>query len=205
ISVPLVHPYQETVRFISTLLTFERDINLVATCATGEEALRKVNELNPNVVLLANELPDMDCTNVIWRIASKALRTGVIVISTNESPEFLRRCMQSGARFFLVMPFNTEQLVGSIRDVTARMESERVARTKRLQRAPVAGALRGGPQAVETGPKTIAFFGPKGGVGKTTCAVNVAVALRLRTGASVALVDADFSFGDLPLLLNVKA
>jgi pilus assembly protein CpaE len=205
ISVLLVHPYQETVRFISTLLTFERDINLVATCATGEEALRKVNELNPNVVLLASELPDMDSTKVIWQIASKALRTGVIVISTNESPEFLRRCMQAGARFFLVMPFNTEQLVNSIRDVTARMESERVARTKMLQTAPTTGSLRTQPQAVETGPKTIAFFGPKGGVGKTTCAVNVAVGLRLKTGANVALVDADFSFGDLPLLLNVKA
>src|SRR5262249_41190911 len=106
IGVLLVHPHQETARYISTLLAFEYDVNLVATCATGEEAVRKVGELSPRIVLLAGELPDGDSTRVIRQIAPRAPGTGVIVISTNDSAEYMRRCMQVGARFVLPMPFN---------------------------------------------------------------------------------------------------
>ena len=51
--------------------------------------------------------------------------------------------------------------------------------------------------------RVIALFGTKGGVGRTTIAVNLAVALRRRTGARVMLFDADFFFGDLALHLNL--
>lgn len=207
ISVLIAHPSAETVRFITSMLEFERDIKVVATTASADETLRKVGELNPQIVLIASELPDSDTPKSILQIVSKAPRTGVILISSNESPEFLRRCMQSGARFFLVMPlFTSDQLGTSIRDVCTRMETERAARA-RLAAPPAsstAGPLRPPTGGLEAQYKTVAFFGPKGGTGKTTLAVNVAVGLRQRTGRRVALVDADFSFGDIHLLLNIR-
>lgn len=45
--------------------------------------------------------------------------------------------------------------------------------------------------------------GAKGGIGKSVVAVNLAVALRLETGKSVALVDADTQFGDVSTLLDL--
>jgi pilus assembly protein CpaE len=50
----------------------------------------------------------------------------------------------------------------------------------------------------------IAVFGVKGGVGKTTLATNLAVALAQETSASVALVDLDVPFGDVALLLDIQ-
>jgi pilus assembly protein CpaE len=49
----------------------------------------------------------------------------------------------------------------------------------------------------------IAVFGVKGGVGKTTLATNLAVALAQESSASVALVDLDVPFGDVALLLDI--
>jgi len=50
----------------------------------------------------------------------------------------------------------------------------------------------------------VAVFSPKGGVGRTTIAVNVAVAAASEPGSRVALVDGSFQFGDVGVLLNLN-
>jgi len=52
--------------------------------------------------------------------------------------------------------------------------------------------------------RIIALFSPKGGVGRTTVAVNMAVAAATELGKSVVLVDASFQFGDVGVLLNLN-
>jgi pilus assembly protein CpaE len=50
----------------------------------------------------------------------------------------------------------------------------------------------------------VAIFSPKGGVGRTTIAVNMAIAAATELGQSVVLVDASFQFGDVGVLLNLN-
>ena len=52
--------------------------------------------------------------------------------------------------------------------------------------------------------RVITLFSPKGGVGRTTLAVNLAVAMASDMGRSVALMDASFQFGDVGVLLNLN-
>jgi pilus assembly protein CpaE len=52
--------------------------------------------------------------------------------------------------------------------------------------------------------KVISVFSPKGGVGRTTIAVNLAVAMAAELHKSVALMDASFQFGDVGVLLNLN-
>src|SRR5258706_553755 len=63
----------------------------------------------------------------------------------------------------------------------------------------VGAAADGGPQPATV----IAVFSPKGGVGRTTIGVNLAVAAAT-LGRKVALVDASFQFGDVGVLLNLS-
>ena len=68
--------------------------------------------------------------------------------------------------------------------------------------------LQGGGMEVEgwTGRATvIAVFNPKGGVGKTTVATNLASALRIRRGQNVLLVDADTVTGHVTTSLGIDA
>ncbi|MCW2752147.1 MAG: MinD/ParA family protein [Aeromicrobium sp.] len=65
-------------------------------------------------------------------------------------------------------------------------------------------AIRG-PMSTEQGKdgKVITVFSPKGGVGKTTVAVNLAVALSNGGASRVCLVDLDLAFGDVAITLQV--
>ncbi|MEO6577973.1 MAG: AAA family ATPase, partial [Candidatus Limnocylindria bacterium] len=71
-------------------------------------------------------------------------------------------------------------------------ESSAWTTSEGLTSAPVAGEGR-----------AVSIFAPKGGVGKTTIAVNVAVALRQQTRAEVLLLDADVGVGNVTSVLEV--
>lgn len=74
-----------------------------------------------------------------------------------------------------------------------------------LRAGQVWEALRGpidGDQGASTG-KLVTVFSPKGGVGKTTLAVNLAIALTSKGSRKVCLVDLDLSFGDVAITLQL--
>jgi pilus assembly protein CpaE len=69
--------------------------------------------------------------------------------------------------------------------------------------SPTAPALAG-PRRFQQG-QSIVVYGPKGGVGRTTVAVNLAVMLARLYQKQVALIDADLWFGDVSVLLDVRS
>jgi pilus assembly protein CpaE len=70
--------------------------------------------------------------------------------------------------------------------------------------APAGGGTTGpGSPSGEPG-LVVAVFSPKGGVGRTTVAVNLAVAAATELGKKVVIVDGSFQFGDVGVLLNLN-
>src|SRR5439155_3470930 len=59
-----------------------RDIEVVATAATGKIALTKIQQLNPDIVILDVEMPDMDGIETLQQIRKLAPRLPVIMFST---------------------------------------------------------------------------------------------------------------------------
>jgi pilus assembly protein CpaE len=112
--------------------------------------------------------------------------------------------MLAGAREFLVKPFSSDELTASIRQVHAR----EVEKQSRRAAAPVmVSSGEGGASAPAAGDRDgriVAIFSPKGGVGRTTIAVNMAVAAATELGKSVLLMDGSFQFGDVGVLLNLN-
>src|SRR5207245_6793095 len=115
-----------------------------------------------------------------------------------------RRSMLAGAPEFLVKPFSADELINAIRHVH---ELEKVKRARYAAAVPAAAhpanPLAAAPAARDTG-KIITFFSPKGGVGRTTIATNLAVALHQATEKSVVLVDGSLAFGDIAVILNMS-
>jgi pilus assembly protein CpaE len=199
IRVLVVDDIPETRDHLTKLLGFESDIEVIGSAASGREAIQMAAKLHPDVVLMDINMPDMDGIAATEQLTTSAPGSAVVMMSVQGEADYLRRSMLAGAREFLVKPFSSDELTASIRQVSAR-EREKASRIG----IPVAvspGTTSGGDGE---GGRIIAVFSPKGGVGRTTVAVNLAVAATTELGKRVVLMDGSFQFGDVGVLLNLN-
>jgi pilus assembly protein CpaE len=203
IRVLIVDDIPETRDHLSKLLGFEGDIDVVGAAASGLEALKLATTLTPDIVLMDINMPDMDGIATTEEMARAVPTASVIMMSVQGEADYLRRSMLAGAREFLVKPFSSDELTASIRQVYAR-EREKMSRMAIVAAEASGGA--GGTSLTPSGDpgQVVAVFSPKGGVGRTTLAVNLAVAAATELGKKVVLVDASFQFGDVGVLLNLN-
>ena len=108
----------------------------------------------------------------------------VLLVRESLSTETLARAMKSGAR-----------------DVVAANDPDAVVEAVERARQLFV-ALRGPSGAAQQG-RVVTVFSPKGGVGKTTVAVNLALALTDKGARKVCLVDLDLGFGDVAITMQV--
>jgi pilus assembly protein CpaE len=197
IQVLIVDDILETREHLSKLLGFEPDIEVVGAAASGAEAIELATRIQPDVILMDINMPDMDGITATERLSSEVPNAAVVMMSVQGEADYLRRSMLAGAREFLVKPFSSDELTASIRQVYSR-EKEKAGHVV------VAQAPRAPRDPTEEG-RVVAVFSPKGGVGRTTIAVNLAVAAASELSKRVTLVDASFQFGDVAVLLNLNS
>jgi pilus assembly protein CpaE len=199
IRVLIVDDISETRDHLTKLLGFESDIEVVGAAASGAEALKLAAQLSPGVVLMDINMPDMDGITATERLSAEVPDAAVVMMSVQGEADYLRRSMLAGAREFLVKPFSSDELTASIRQVYSRELEKQSRRAATPVMVPGAGAGGGG----DKDGQIVAIFSPKGGVGRTTIAVNMAIAAATELGQTVCLVDASFQFGDIGVLLNL--
>ncbi len=200
IRVLIVDDIPETRDHLTKLLGFEADMTVVGAAASGREAIALATSLLPDVVLMDINMPDMDGIAATEQLSSTVPTAAVVMMSVQGEADYLRRSMLAGAREFLVKPFSSDELSASIRQVWAR-EREKV--TRMVLPTPAATPANGSRPHHGRG-QVVAFFSPKGGVGRTTMAVNAAVSAVTELHKKVCLVDGSFQFGDVGVLLNLN-
>jgi pilus assembly protein CpaE len=205
IALLIVDDIAETRENLRKLLYFESDIEIAGIAANGREAIQAAKTLQPNIVLMDINMPDMDGISASEEISRVAPQSQVIMMSVQSEADYLRRSMLAGAMDFLTKPFTSEELVSSIRRVYAMGASRRAAMP--MQPMPQ-GSGPAGPAAsarrIPPGGKILLVYSPKGGTGCSTVAVNLAIAIHQLTSKKVALVDASLQFGDAGVLLNLQ-
>jgi pilus assembly protein CpaE len=202
IRVLVVDDIPETRDHLTKLLGFESDIDVVGAASSGREAVEMAVRLSPDVVLMDINMPDMDGIAATEQLTATAPGVAVVMMSVQGEADYLRRSMLAGAREFLVKPFSSDELTSSIRQVSAR-ERDKATRLQVVPVTPGGGAGTAGAEGREPG-LVVAVFSPKGGVGRTTLAVNLAVAAASELGKRVAIMDGSFQFGDVGVLLNLN-
>jgi pilus assembly protein CpaE len=198
IRVVIVDDIAETREHLTKLLSFESDIEVVGAASSGEEALEQTGKLQPDILLMDINMPGMDGIATTERISATYPLTSIIMMSVQGEADYLRRSMLAGAREFLVKPFSSDELTASIRQVHVREKQKRGRMV-----VPAQGGQPGDDGGTKDG-KIVTLFAPKGGVGRTTLAVNLAVAMAGEQRQSVTLVDGSFQFGDVGVLLNLN-
>ncbi len=202
IRVLIVDDIPETRDNLKKLLYFEDDIEIIGSASNGREGVEQAAELKPDIVLMDINMPGMDGIQASELISQQDPNIQVVMMSVQGEADYLRRSMLAGAREFLIKPFSSEELANSLRRVHQLAATRRVLINTAAPPPTEPVTPLPTPQRPK-GAKVIALYSPKGGVGVTTVAVNLAIALREEARARVALIDASFQFGDVGVLLNL--
>ncbi|MEW2511956.1 response regulator transcription factor [Streptomyces sp. NPDC046870] len=125
------------------LLDAQPDIEVAGEAADGEEALRRVRELRPDVVLMDIRMPLLDGLAATRRITSEreAADVKVVMLTTFELDEYVFEAIRAGASGFLVKDTEPDELLRAVRavvegdallspGVTRRLIAEFAARSK---------------------------------------------------------------------------
>lgn len=100
-------------------LLVRREINVVAAVGSGEEGIRRVAELSPDIVLLDMRMPNMDGLAVLRQLRKNHPTLKVIMLTTSTNENDLVEALRSGARGYLLKDIEPDQLVVALRDVLA--------------------------------------------------------------------------------------
>jgi pilus assembly protein CpaE len=166
----------------------------VTVLADADEAIRRAGEFTL-VTIDAIDPPRSG-----WEVCAEIRRTPalaaipVLCVSQMDDVEERVRFLEAGADDVIARPFDP-------RELQARVEGLLIRFSRSRDLAPQTG----GATAVAGRRRLIACFSPKGGVGTTTIAVNVAMVLAEQTPNEVAILDLDVDFGQVATHLNVKA
>ncbi len=198
IRILIVDDNPETRENIRKLLQFESDVEVVGAARSGVEGLELAGETQPDVILMDINMPDMDGIQATEAIRKKIPFTQIVILSVQNDPKYMQRAMMAGARAFLSKPPTVDELISTIHQV-GKMAAEEKAKIALVQKLQSGSGGKFG--AALTHGKVITVYGPKGGVGTTTIATNLAVALQ-GPELKVVIVDGNLQYGDVAVFHN---
>jgi DNA-binding NarL/FixJ family response regulator len=102
---------------LAAMLSTQRDFLVVGEAGDGEQAVQKVDELTPNVVLMDLEMPRVDGPEAIRRIRAKDPDARVLVLTAYDTDERILDAVQAGAQGYLLKGAPREELFRAIRVV----------------------------------------------------------------------------------------
>ncbi len=102
---------------IRNLLDKAIDIEVAGEAGNGVEALRLVEELKPDVLLLDMELPGLKGVEVAQRLQASGATVRILVLSAYDDQEYIRGLLASGAAGYLLKEEIPETIVEAIRGV----------------------------------------------------------------------------------------
>ncbi|MDD4336978.1 MAG: sporulation transcription factor Spo0A [Firmicutes bacterium] len=119
--VLVVENNKDLCEVIEALLKEEDDMELAGVAYDGVQALEMIPKTQPDVILLDIIMPYLDGMEVLSRLneASPDDRPRVIVLSAFEEEEMVRRCARLGADYYLLKPFDSNNLITRIRQVVS--------------------------------------------------------------------------------------
>lgn len=186
IKVMIVGSNDSKIYELKSDLTHE-DIAVMGFSKQGAGAMEKALSLNPNVLLIQCEEEYEEAVEFAETVYIKMPSCCVIMLCDKLEVNIIEKAMLAGVRKVLQRPIDTIALIENIK------LAYYVERTRAQNFSTSNTVLQS---------RVITVFGTKGGIGKTTIAVNLAVLLA-QMGKKTAIIDTDLQFGDVNVLLDL--
>jgi DNA-binding NarL/FixJ family response regulator len=89
----------------------------ICTCGTAHEALEKIPALQPQIVLMDIQLPDISGIECTWRLKQQIPSLQVLMVTVYGDPDLIFKALRAGACGYLLKRCTPEELVGAIREI----------------------------------------------------------------------------------------
>lgn len=177
----IVEDVPQVAQYIRGLLNAQSQVKVLDVLSDGGKAVAQIGQLRPDVILVDALLQgQIKGPKLIEQIHAAGMGVPVIVLTVPQNP--VEPDASRGIHGVLTMPFSGFDLMTRIAGVRKDFAETMTTAASRV----------------------LSVFAPKGGVGKTTIAFNLAVALG-QLGERTVLIDGSIQFGDLRSLLKVPA
>lgn len=119
IKVLIADDNTEFAKDLCDFLDYQPDMSVVGVVHNGNDALRSIAELEPDMVVLDVVMPGVDGIAVLEELNLKSLekRPSTIVVTGARRENIIQMCMNCGADYYMLKPFDTGILADRIRSI----------------------------------------------------------------------------------------
>lgn len=110
----LVDDHRVLLQALAFLINREPGLTVVGQATTGAAAIQQARLLQPDVILLDLQLPDMDGIVIIQQILEQQPAVRILLLTANYGDEWVRRAVAAGARGYLLKETDTAAIVRAI-------------------------------------------------------------------------------------------
>ena len=166
------------------------EVTVMGSTDNPDIGLTLAERFQPAIIILNVDLPGGRGPSLAETLALEFPMSSLILLSNSDSKKVLHLALEVGAKQVITLPVDDDKLIRSVQKVVqGHWKRQALYSVQKNQK----------PQF-----KTITVFSTKGGVGKTTVALNLALAIREITGKRVVAVDLDLLSGNLSLMAGVS-
>jgi len=101
------------------LMESQQDLTVVGCLTDGREALQKISELTPNVIIMDVTMPELNGIDATRLIKERAPAIQILILSMHSNQEYVLRALQAGARGYLLKKNASDEVLAAIRAVHA--------------------------------------------------------------------------------------
>ena len=104
---------------IKNILRNQKDYEVVAEAADGQEALDKVSALKPDILLLDITMPKKSGLEILDQLQRASKKTKILIISVHKADAYIMRALKSGVKGYLNKENAADDLLPALRKITA--------------------------------------------------------------------------------------
>lgn len=180
---------------VSNALDVQNEFQPVVILETLNGWVKEIRAANPEVILIDSVMDGQPTFELIDDLTLQFPDAAIVAILASDNPLNAQKAMLAGARAFIVQPFTGVALLSSLRRVRDLENRRRFSQT-------TAG---GGDPSLGEPMQIMTVYSPRGGVGCSTVAINLALAIHGQIESRVLLMEGKMLFGHLALMLNIRA
>lgn len=180
------------IKDVRETLEGEKDFELIKETAKAENLSSHLAKQKPNVVLFDfATLPDP--FNLLEKMVAEHSNIAFVVVLLEKDDADQERIFRLGAQEIIRFPFESGELTSIISRAAENLSHD----------------IKSDKNAADSGPTaffghTVTVFSPKGGIGTSTVATNLAVALQKALKQDVLIIDGKHQFGHVALYFNIR-